>query len=381
MNVPTEISPPPSKINLMFLIWSLEMGGAEHVVLNLVRGVDRARFNPMVCCLNWKGRMAAGLEQEGIPVFSLDKRPKFDPWMLVKMVRLFRRERVHLLNSHLWSAHFWGRLAAILAGVPAIVITEHNLDTWRNRAHFMADQILSKWTDKVIFVSEEVKNFYGKHLTLPAEKLQVVHNGIKIAKTTTSQSEIRKKMGVPEGSCIIGTVGRLDKRKGLRFLLDVVASLVQKNANIFCLIVGEGKEKDDLVQYRDSLGLQDKVKFLGYWPELAEVLSCMDIFTLSSIMEGLPLAILEAMSAGKPVVATDVGGNWEAVASGKTGWLVPYGDIPAMVSALSTLIENPKRAEEMGDAGFARIQTEFSLDAMIQTTQNIYLQCDKEKRS
>src|SRR5262249_39843365 len=135
---PARMSSPPAdgRPTVLYVIWSLQAGGAERVVADLARKIDRRRFRPLVCCLNFKGQLAAPLEADGVPVFALDKRPRLDPRVLFRLVRLMRREKVDVVHTHLWTSSLWGRLAAVLARVPVRVVTEHNLDTWRRAPHW-----------------------------------------------------------------------------------------------------------------------------------------------------------------------------------------------------------------------------------------------------
>src|SRR5262249_38202395 len=161
------------------------------------------RFRPMVCCLNFKGRLAEELEAEGIPVFALDKKPKLDLGIVWKLARLMRRERVDVVHTHLWTSSFWGRLAARVAAVPVVVVTEHNLDLWRRRPHFLADRLLARWTDRWIFVSREVEEFYRKRLPDRPRDFRVVHNGVDLAASgrpgAAPAESVRARMGLPAG--------------------------------------------------------------------------------------------------------------------------------------------------------------------------------------
>ena len=365
----------PEKINVLYLIWTLEMGGAEHVVVNLARGLDRTRFTPMVCCLNWKGRLAEELEREGIRVVALEKSSRWDLRVVGKLVGLLRRERIHILHTHLWSASFWGRIAARLARVPVVVITEHNVDTWRNRFHLLADQWLSRRTDRLIFVSQVVQEFYRQQLVLPLEKCQVVYNGIDLeaCRVNGHAAEVRASWGIPAGARVVGTIGRLAERKGHRFFIEAMRTVAATSPNVVGVIVGEGRIRDELAAAIEAAGLRETVRLVGYCPEIAQALSALDLFVLPSLMEGFPLAILEAMAAGKPVVATDVGGTVETMEPGRTGLLVPPANSQALAEAILSLLNDPARAVRMGQAGRARAEERFSLPAMIRETQTLYL--------
>ncbi|PYQ42804.1 MAG: hypothetical protein DMF77_11730 [Acidobacteria bacterium] len=372
-------SSPAEKINVLYVIWSLQTGGAERVVAELARGLDRARFRPMVCCLNFKGRLADELEAEGIPVVALDKKPKLDPGVVLKLVRLMRRERIDVVHTHLWTSSFWGRVAARIAGVPVVVVTEHNLDLWRRRPHFLSDRLLARWTHRWIFVSREVEAFYRKRLPDRARDFTVVHNGVDLADIgpadATPPERVREQMGLPPDRRVVGVVGRLEERKGHRFFLEAMRSLLDDGLAVVGLVVGEGKEMAALAARQEALGLEEGVKLVGYWADLRAALSVIDVFVLPSLMEGHPIALLEAMAAGKAVVATNVGGNGEAVEDGVTGLLVPPGDAGALAEAMRVLLRDPSRAARMGRAAQAAVRERFSLQAAVRANEAVYLGC------
>ena len=364
----------PERTNVLYVIWSLQTGGAERVVADLARSLDRNRFRPMVCCLNFKGRLAEELEQEGIPVFALDKKPKADLGALFRLVSLMRRERVQVVHTHLWTSSLWGRLAALLAGVPVRVVTEHNIDTWRGRGHLLADRLLARFTHHFIFVSQEVASFYRERLPLADDRCLVVHNGIDRApfEQAIDRGAVRERMGLPRDAVVAGVVGRLDERKGHRYFLEAM-KLLAGEPRLHGLVVGEGREKGALLAQCRNLGLEERVHIIGYWASLAEALAAIDVFVLPSLMEGHPLAILEAMAAGKPVVATRVGGNHEAVDEGRTGLLVAPRDPGALAGAVGALARDPKTADRMGQEGRRWLDARFSLRAAVQANEGVYL--------
>lgn len=375
MNASTETSSPPDRIRVLYIIWSLQMGGAERVVADLARGLDRTVFEPMVCCLNFKGHLAADLEREGIPVFALDKKPKLDASLLPKLVRLMRRERVDVVHSHLWTSSFWGRMAAAVARVPVVVVTEHNLDTWRRAPHFLADRLLGALTNHFIFVSEDVHAFYDQRLSLKPGAFHVVHNGVDLSpfERVIATDAAKKSLGVPLDRPVVGVVGRLDPRKGHRHFVEAIATLAHDQPPPAGLIVGDGATRQALEAQVRDLELSDRLRITGYWPDLAEAFAAVDIFVLPSLMEGHPLAILEAMAAGKPVVATAVGGNARAVEHGVTGLLVPPAEPAALADAIRTLVRDPEAARRMGRAGRERVEQRFSLAAAVKANEAVYL--------
>jgi glycosyltransferase involved in cell wall biosynthesis len=365
----------PERIPVLYVIWSLQTGGAERVVADLARKLDRRLFRPLVCCLNFKGRLAEELEREGIPVFALDKRPRADFGALLRLARLMRREGILVAHTHLWTSSLWGRLAALLAAVPARVVTEHNIDTWRGRPHLLADRVLARFTHQFIFVSQEVASFYRPRLPLTDDRCRVVHNGIDRApfEQAIDAGSVRERMGIPKGAVVAGVVGRLDERKGHRYFLEALHRLRAAEPGLHGVIVGEGREKDAILTQRKALGLEDRVHVLGYWASLPEALAAIDVFVLPSLMEGHPLAILEAMAAGKPVVATRVGGNHEAVDDGRTGLLVPPRDAQALEHAITALARDGQTRTRMGEEARRRLDERFDLEAAVRANEEVYL--------
>ena len=371
------MSESPERIRVMFVIWSLQMGGAERVVAELARGLDRRRFEPLVCCLNFKGQLAAELEAEGIPVFALDKRPKLDPRLLPRLVRLMRRERVQVVHTHLWTSSFWGRIAGLVARAPALVVTEHNIDLWRRRWHLLADRALANRTCHFIFVSREVERFYRDRLPLREGSFQVVHNGVApwTRRDRPDPKGARERLGLPAEGPVVGVVGRLEARKGHRYFLEALAQVRERDPRVTGLIVGEGREKDVVLAQREALGMTEGVRIVGFWPDLAEALDALDVFVLPSLMEGHPLAILEAMAAGRPVIATAVGGNAEAIQDGRSGLIVPPADPDALAGAILDLVADPERAARFGAAGLETFEQHFSLERSVRANEDVYMRC------
>jgi glycosyltransferase involved in cell wall biosynthesis len=371
------MTPEPERIRVMYVIWSLQMGGAERVVADLARGLDRRLFAPLVCCLNFKGQLATELEAEGIPVFALDKRPKLDPRLVPRLVRLMRRERVQVVHTHLWTSSFWGRIAGLVARAPALVVTEHNIDLWRRRWHLLADRALADRTCHFIFVSREVERFYRDRLPLREGSFQVVHNGVApwARRHDSDPQAARQRLGLPPEGPVVGVIGRLEARKGHRYFLEALAQVRERNPRVAGLIVGEGREKDALLAQREALGMTEAVQIVGFWPDLAEALDALDVFVLPSLMEGHPLAILEAMAAARPVVATAVGGNAEAIEDGRSGLLVPPADPAALAEGILALVADPDRAARLGRAGFETFEQHFSLERCVRANEDTYLRC------
>lgn len=367
-------------INILYIIWSLGLGGAEQVVINLARGLDRSKFQPFVCCLNDKGTFASVLESSGIKVYEIRKKPGLDFSVVPKIVNIIRENNIDVVHTHLWGANFWGRFAARAAGVP-VVATEHNVDVWKTPVHFMIDRYLFGKTSALIVVSDEVGRFYSKKLRVPVEKIRVVYNGVDIERIEggsgkgEERKRLKEQMGIEEGERVVSTIGRLVPQKGIEFLLRAVEIMPNDNSPEFkVLIVGDGPLLQSLKSKVSSSKLKGKVIFTGFRKDIPEILKMIDILALPSLREGLPMILLEAMAAGCVVVATRVGGTPELVEDGVNGFLVYPKDPAVLADKLSYILKNQGRLDTVRSAARQTVEGKFNLKKMVWEHEGIYIQ-------
>lgn len=360
------------KLNILYIIWSLGLGGAERVVINLAKGLDKNRFKPIVCCLNDKGIFAEELEREGIKVIALNKKQGLDFGVIAKIIEVIKENKIDIVHTHLWGANFWGRIAARLAKTPAIFTTEHNEDIWKSGAHFFFDKYLSGWTDKIIAVSNSVKEFYVSKGIL-SEKIEVIYNGVKINKPSavSYQSLVKEKFDIKEDETVLAVIGRLVPQKGHKYLFEALSSL-NDGYKLKLLVVGDGPEKERLLETQERLGLEGKIIFTGLRTDVPRLFGVIDILVMPSLREGFPIVALEAMAQGVPVVATDVGGNKELVINNETGLLVPVEDSNGLAEALVRLFRDKDKRKQMGFLAKGRVEKYFSLEKMLEQTQRLY---------
>lgn len=361
-------------MNLLLIIEELELGGAEQVVINLARSLDRTRFQVKVCCLRAKGEFASLLEEAGIEVIALNKRRGLDLLIIPKIIRVIKKNKIDIVHTHLWVANFWGRIAGIFAGVP-VVITEHNVDFWKSWSYRWADRFLSLFTKKICAVSGQVKKFYVQQIGIDPEKVSVVYNGIDPDAYPSSDQrigELRTELDLRGSLPVIANIGRLVENKAQHVFLEALKILDQKGIEFRGLIVGDGPLKSYLVSRVSYLGIADKVMFTGLRKDVLDILDVVDVSVLSSKIEGLSVVILESMAKGVPVVATNVGGNGELVSDGETGFLVSPNNPAALADAIVKVIEDPGLQGRMGRAARERIRGQFSLSRMAKTMERIY---------
>ncbi len=363
----------PSRSKVMHVIWSLDLGGAEQVVLNLVRKLDRGRFEPIVCCLNEKGRYAEQVEREGIRVMALHKRPKFDPLLVPRLVRLIKREGVDLIHTHLFTGNLWGRIAAKIAGVP-VISTEHGMDTWRGRFELTLDRWLTKTNRRVIFVSEGVKRFYSERNPSLNGKGRVLHNGIEVENfgLHSSKNNVLAELGIAHGRKVIGIVGRLVPEKSHEDFLEAIRLLYKEGREVTGLIVGEGEREAFLRGKVREMGIEKDVVFTGFRQDLDRLYSAMDVFVICSIREGFPLTILEAMAAGVPIVATRVGGILESIQDREEGLLVPAGHPEGLANSIASVLDDSQLRERLIKNARDLVRNRFSAEKMVKDHEALY---------
>lgn len=362
------------KVRILHIIWSLDLGGAEQVVVDLVRNLDRKIYTPVVCCLNDKGRNAPRVEKEGIKVIAMNKAPKFDLFLILQLVRLIRREEIDLIHTHLFTANLWGRIAAWIAGVPA-VSSEHGMDVWRSPFHLKLDSMLTPVSKRMIFVSEGVRKFYAAKNPSLNGRGRVVYNGINIglfADHETTPKKAKHALGLPPDTKVVGIVGRLVPEKAHEDFIDAVRILLEEDPSIIGLVIGEGECEKALHKKVYDLGLDKSIRFAGYRNNLQDLYPAMDVFVMSSLREGMPLTMLEAMAAGVPVVATEVGGIPECIRDKQSGLLVPVRNPRALAGAIRKILTDNGLRQTLIAGAKADVSVRFSIERMVDDHEAIY---------
>ncbi len=338
-------------------------------MLRLLRGLDRDSFEPTVACLyGGDGAVAREIRALGIEVFDARMSHKADLLALLRLCRRMRRQRPAILHAYLFHANLLGRILGRLAGVPAVVCSERTMQT-ESEGRYR----LNRWTvglvDRVVAVSANVGDFCTHHIGLPADKVVVIPSGVDLPpEPPASRRQVRAELGIPPEAPLLGVVSRLDPLKGIHFLLQALARI----ADAWLVVVGDGPQRDSLVALAAELDLIDRVHWAGQRRDVPRLLSAFDLYVQPSLHEGLPNAVLEAMAAGLPVVATAVGGTPELVVDGVTGLLVPPADPNALAWALASLLRDPDRRQCMGGAGRERVAEHFSVEQMVEKTERLY---------
>jgi len=354
------------KISVFLIIATLDRGGAERQLVELATRLDRGKYRPVVCCLRRKGPLGAELEQAGIRVFSLGKHGKFDLLLIFRLALLLRREKAQIVHTWMFTANTHARISAILAKVPVIIAAERCVDRGKRWYHFLIDRLLSGFTDMVVAVSEGTRQFYRQKVPIPSSRICVISNGVDYEKFSKYQP-----VSLPDGDLVLAC-GRLTAQKGFRYLIQAAFLVHQQIPEARFVILGEGPERGRLEEEISRLGLDKIISLPGETGDVRPDLSSSVLFVLPSLFEGMPNVILEAMAAGKPVVATRIEGSVEAVVEGETGLLVPPAEPEPLANAIFFLLKDKALCEKMGQAGKERIKRYFAVEEMVKSYEELY---------
>ena len=363
-----------SRLRTLFVIDELDIGGTEQQILETVRRIDRDRFDPYVCCFR-HGAKAREIEALGVPVIHEAKRLKADPGLVLRLAAMMRRERFDIVQTYLWTANTWARVAARLAGVRWVLASERNVDIWEEAYKRVVGRFLARSTDRIIANSEAVRQYLLERGGLAPEKVVTIYNGVNFERfrTPCDPAIRRRELGVADDVVLAGCLARIEPAKDHGTLLQALALISNRLPKLHLVLIGGGSEEERLQRMAHELGIGERVHFVGFRTDAAEWLQSVDISVLSSVKEGLSNTVLESMAAGKAVIATDVGGNAEVIVENETGCLVPSRSPAELGAALARVAGSSDLMTAFGKAGRRRADGLFSVDSMVAQTERLYL--------
>ncbi len=355
-----------------------EISGSETHLLTLLPRLREYGYEPTMLCLSEYHRpptnFVAKMEGAGIPTEVIwIGQNHFQPLLLPELTLKIKQGEYDLVHTHLIHADFYGILAARMAGVKVVISSRHNDNAFRSK--FPWRWLISgnnRFADRLICISQHLKQFAETVELTAAEKISVVHYGLDPSKV--SDQSWREKLGWEENVQAIGIVSRLTEQKGHSTLLKAMSEVVRQFPTVQLVIIGDGELRQNLEQDTVKLGLEKQVHFLGYRQDAAAMMSGLDLFVLPSRWEGFGLVLLEAMAARLPIVATKVSAIPEIVRHGETGLLVPVDDVDALSKAICTLLGQRHLARTMGENGRKRLEQNFTVQAMVNKTCAVYNQ-------
>lgn len=363
-------------LRVLEIIPTLDRGGAEKQLALVAAGLPRDRFEVHVAALTRSGPLARPLDEAGVPVHSIGKRWKLDPFAWWRLRKLIVRLRPDVVHTWLFAANAYGRHAALSAGVPVVLGGERCVDPWKRSYELAIDRRLARRSTRILTNSSGVVDFYARH-GLPAEKFLVIPNGIAVppldpALDARRRAAVRAELQLPDDAWLIGAVGRLWPQKRYKDLLWAIELLRCARPEVHFAIVGDGPQRWRLERFARQAVQGDRVHFLGDRSDVPDLLPAFDCFWLGSGYEGQSNALMEAMAAARPVVVTDIPGNRDLVEPEVSGCLVPVDDPVAMARRTVRLMDDPDSARKLGLAARRRMLEQFSIEQLIDRHATAY---------
>jgi len=385
------------KYKVIHVITRFDKGGSAENTFLTVRGLDPEKYEVILIrglarqspagipearaiANNLEEAGKAGVRILAIPELVRNIHPRDDLKALLKLVKIFRQERPHIVHTHTSKAGILGRWAARLSGVPVIIHTPHGhvfwgyFNRWETALYVFLERLTAAITDKIITLTEqENKDYLGRHIA-PAGKFTTIHSGVALERFINGRvdpTDMKKELGIPANAFVVGTVGRLTAIKGHKYLIAAAQEALLTTPGMIFVFLGDGNLLDVLKAQADEAGIRDNVRFLGWRQDVAGVMSTFDIFVLPSLNEGMGKVLVEAMAMGKPIIASAVGGIPDLVVHGKNGLLVPGADAEAIAGSIELLCRDPARRKIMGEKGKV-MAADYSAESMIRKIDRLY---------
>ncbi len=363
------------RLRVLQVTHDLGIGGLPRVVVTLARTLDRGRFDVSVLCMNETGPLADELARAGIPVLRVPSPRQPDRLAALRVARLLRREKVDVLHTHNTQPFLEAGLAGWLTRVPRHIHTDHGRAFPDRRRYMWAERFMSRFTDRIVGVSKETSEQLVRWERIDPARVVTIENGIDGTPFAEApgRAATRASLGIADDAPLIGTVARLQPEKGVDVLIDAVPEIARERPGAVCLVIGYGDEEARLRARAEAREAAGRVRFLGARRDVPALLKALDCYALPSRREGLPMAVLEAMAAGCPIVATRVGGVPSALVDGKSATLVPPEDPRALARAVVELLADPGRARRYAEEAGRTFAERFSAAAMTRRYEALYL--------
>ena len=360
-------------------------GGAEEHILQLLNGFDRSLFRPHLACTPQLAELMRPDVPADVEVFPLRLDGFADFGGARKLAHVLRQRRIQILHSHQFRASFFASPVGKWCGVPVILETSHGRELWRKgwlKSRFIWDRFSARLVDRIIAVSGATARYLVEQKGIPQEKIVVICSAVDLGQfdpAWPAPEELKASLGFRDSDPVLLVAGRLEPQKGHRVLLEAMPAVLQEfpNARLVCL--SDGSLLNDLKEMATRKGLSDCVRFVGRQPDVRDWLAIADLSVLPSFYEGLPLAPIESLAAGRPIVATAVDGTPEVVIDGKTGLTVPPGNPKRLAEAIRRMLRDRTWALETARAGRQHVLQNFSIEKLVRLTQELYLETWAQK--
>lgn len=363
-------------VRLMQITHDLNIGGLQQVVVNLCRAIDRKKFQVSVLCLRDLGPLTSEIEQLGIKVILLPQKEKgTDYFSFFKVARILRQERIQVIHTHNTQPLVDGTLGAILSGGrQRIIHTDHAREFPDKKRYMFAEWCMSHFVYKMVGVSEETTENLRRFEKIPRRKLLTIENGTDGSRFQISidKQTKRKELGIPDAGPIIGVISRIEKVKGINYLLQCMTRVISEFPDITLLVVGEGSEKANLERQAKEAGIEKHVIFTGERQDIPEILQLLDIYLLPSLSEGLPMGLLEAMAAKCPAIASAVGGIPQVVKDGESALLTEPGQPESIAQVVVRCLKDEDVRVKLQNNAFEVFSGKFDVTSMSRQYMELY---------
>ncbi|MBC2704234.1 glycosyltransferase [Desulfobacula sp.] len=375
-----------NKTNICFFLGSFQSGGAEDHVLQTMQHIDTNKFNCFLSVLSASGQLKEKFYNLDVPIWAANNfRFKF-LWKLfwftrlLSYVKFLRTNTIKIVHIHLVGAYKFALIGALLAGVPVRIITWHNIydrsvikwnykkprSVFKNLKFIFTVKVASVISHKVIAVSNRVKNLNSNFYKISPKKVFVVHNGIDGSRFNLQPKKSSKD------KFLIGSVGGLQPQKGYMVALEAIRQIVSIYPQVEYNIIGDGAERHSLEAFIRQYSLDENVHLLGWQENIPDELAKLNLFLMTSFHEGFSIALLEAMVSRLPIIATDVGGNGEAIVHKKSGVLIPPNNVTKVIESIDLLINDTDQRNAFGNAAQKRFLSNFTVTSMADKLADIY---------
>ncbi|MCB9059518.1 MAG: glycosyltransferase family 4 protein [Calditrichae bacterium] len=363
------------KLNLMQITHDMAHGGLQNVILNICRCIDRDKFNISVLCLRNLGAFVPELEKMGVKVILLPQKEKTDYFSFHGVHKIIKKEKPDILHTHNTQPFIDGIIGSFFTSVKTIVHTDHNRMFPDKRRYMFAEWVVSHFATKVIGVSDYTSDNLNKYLKISRKKISTIVNGIEpeIFEKEIDKTKKLEELGIKNEGPVIGTIGRLVVEKGYHTLIDAMKMVVTQFPKAKLIFVGEGYLKNKLMRQVEEFKLSKNVIFLGSRNDAPELYHVFDLFAMSSISEGLPMVLLEAMAASCPIVSTDVGGIKSIVKNGLNGILVKPNNPEFLSEAIIKILKDSDLKEKYITESKKILNLRFTASVMTNNYEKLYL--------
>ena len=375
------------RINILYVVDNLTFGGGERGFTQLSNALDKGRYNIFIAC-SPGGELENRIRDIDVQIKFMDFRKRINSRIFIELIRIIKQENIHIVHSVGSRADFYARLAAKIAGAPIIISTlamfveGFDTDPLRKALYVILDRFSERFVDTFIVVSEALKHTLHTRHHIDKRKITRIYNGVELdlySPHTKYSESIRNEFAIQDSTPLVGTIGRCVYQKGFEYFLLAASIILRKYPDVKFILVGDGPLRTQLENMAQRLGIANSIIFTGFRNNIPKILAEMDIFVLSSVLEGLPRVVIEAMAAGKPIVATDIEGAREELNHGQEGIIVPSRNPTALAQGIIELLINRDKAKEMGLRARKKAQRLFDLKETVENIDSLYQRLIRDK--